>query len=60
MEQEIINERATLTRVIGTYNNPPVVDIAWLQEYFRKWAQSGHIIAIVGQIEEGEQGTPHV
>lgn len=42
--------------VIGTLNNPPVDT----QEYLEAWKKRPGVCFVTGQLEKGEEGTPHI
>ena len=42
--------------VIGTLNNPQVDP----QEYLEGWSKIPGVVFVTGQLEKGEEGTPHV
>lgn len=42
---------------LGTLNNP---DTALCQDYLEKWHREGKAEYVVGQLEKGEEGTPHI
>ncbi len=47
----------TQTRMcIGTLNNPTVDT----QEYLEKWSKIPGVVFVTGQLEKGEEGTPHI
>lgn len=45
----------TARSYIGTLNNPT----STIEEYFNKFFETGAVRFITGQLEKGENGTPH-
>lgn len=49
----------TLARTfLGTYNNPEDED--FVIKYLEKWNTEGKAVYVVGQLERGAEGTPHI
>lgn len=42
---------------LGTYNNPPA---EFIIDYLEKWHTGGNARYVVGQLEKGAEGTPHI
>jgi len=42
---------------LGTHNNP---DVTMVEAYLQKWFTETEAVYVNGQLEKGEEGTPHV
>jgi len=44
------------TNYLGTYNNPKVDP----RDYLEQWSKQKNVVYVVGQLEKGAEGTPHI
>lgn len=42
--------------ILGTHNNPKVDP----REYLEAWHKLDEVVFVTGQLEKGENGTPHI